>query len=399
MKRHSKKRFFAAAGFSVPALLIAVVLVISALSMSVFRVVSVDGEEIFAVRSRNEAETAISEAEETASRMLGEDFTFGDRLKISAKLRITGARAAHDSETLLNHVGGIAVLPTVTVRGNVAAAVRESGELEKALTILKDRYSGKDTVLCEIEDSASVAEQYVRTDLMMTAEELAALLDPAEGGKFSLSVRTIEKTTYAEEIPFISETTEDGELYENEQEIRTEGQNGSKEVTEYTVRLNGTVTSTERREEILAEPVNELIAVGTKPGRRTDSTGSYQWPAYGEITSYFGYRDYYIGSSNHKGIDIVGDYGQEIYASDGGEVICAEYVTGYGNLIQICHDNGDWTCYAHLSDYAVSVGESVYQGQVIGYMGQTGDAGAVHVHFEIRKGGEKVDPMAYLSEY
>jgi len=191
----------------------------------------------------------------------------------------------------------------------------------------------------------------------------------------------------------------DDSLYTDQSEIRVEGVNGQKQVTEYTIFLNGEESSTERgEEEILVEPVGQVTAIGTKPGKSTDSKGTYIWPARGIITSDFGYRNYYIGSSYHKGIDILGEEGQNILAADGGEVVCAEYVSGYGNFIQIQHDNGEMTCYGHLSGFAVSVGDRVYQGQLIGYMGETGSAGAVHLHFELRQDGKQVDPMPYLPE-
>ena len=84
------------------------------------------------------------------------------------------------------------------------------------------------------------------------------------------------------------------------------------------------------------------------------------------------------------------------YTRFGGEVIYAGWMNGYGNFIQIRHDDGAVTCYAHLSDLAVSVGERVWQGQVIGYMGDTGTASAIHLHFEVYVDGTRVDPLTWL---
>ena len=67
---------------------------------------------------------------------------------------------------------------------------------------------------------------------------------------------------------------------------------------------------------------------------------------------------------------------------------------GYGNCVMINHGNGYYTLYGHLSGYAVSAGEAVGQGQVIGYVGDTGWATGPHLHFEIREGSTKLDPEA-----
>ena len=128
----------------------------------------------------------------------------------------------------------------------------------------------------------------------------------------------------------------------------------------------------------------------------TVSTGFYHWPAKGTLTSDFGYRITNIGSTNHKGIDVAANSNDPVYASDGGEVIFSDRNGGYGNIIEILHDNGDVTAYAHCNSLLVSVGERVAQGQQIACMGSTGTSSGVHVHFELRIKGEPVNPELYL---
>jgi len=130
----------------------------------------------------------------------------------------------------------------------------------------------------------------------------------------------------------------------------------------------------------------------------TASTGSYIWPAYGNLTSPFGYRQATVGSSNHKGIDICANSGDPIYAADAGEVVVSEKSGAYGNVVEIKHDNGHKTLYAHCSSLLVSVGERVAQGQIIALMGRTGRATAVHLHFELIINGENVNPELYLKK-
>ncbi len=77
-------------------------------------------------------------------------------------------------------------------------------------------------------------------------------------------------------------------------------------------------------------------------------------------------------------------------------MILAAYTGGYGNYTCVDHGGGLSSCYAHQSSYAVSVGDSVAQGEVIGYSGNTGSSTGPHLHFEIRVNGAAVDPLGYL---
>ena len=86
-----------------------------------------------------------------------------------------------------------------------------------------------------------------------------------------------------------------------------------------------------------------------------------------------------------------------MWASDGGTVILASVNGGYGNCIMIDHGNGYQTLYGHLSGYAVSYGQSVSKGDVIGYVGATGVVTGPHLHFEIWSGGGRIDPEPYFS--
>jgi murein DD-endopeptidase MepM/ murein hydrolase activator NlpD len=129
----------------------------------------------------------------------------------------------------------------------------------------------------------------------------------------------------------------------------------------------------------------------------TASTGSYIWPAHGNLSSRFGRRNTSIGSTNHLGIDISGQSGDPIYAADGGEVIFSGWSRTYGNVIRVLHDNGDITLYSHCSRLLVSVGERVWQGQQIARMGRTGTASGVHLHFELIRDGVNIDPLPHLN--
>ena len=83
-------------------------------------------------------------------------------------------------------------------------------------------------------------------------------------------------------------------------------------------------------------------------------------------------------------------------ATADGVVVCSGRETGYGNIIRIDHGNGTQTCYAHLNKRKVRPGQKVRRGQVIGLVGQTGNATGPHVHYEVRIRGKPVNPRPYL---
>jgi murein DD-endopeptidase MepM/ murein hydrolase activator NlpD len=124
----------------------------------------------------------------------------------------------------------------------------------------------------------------------------------------------------------------------------------------------------------------------------TTSSGGLQWPVQGPITSPFGWR----WGRMHEGIDIGVGYGTPIHAAASGTVIYCGWEEGYGNLVVIDHGGGLATAYGHQSSIAVGCGQAVAQGQVIGYVGCTGHCTGPHLHFEVRVGGEPVDPVGYL---
>jgi len=122
------------------------------------------------------------------------------------------------------------------------------------------------------------------------------------------------------------------------------------------------------------------------------------WPVSGTVTSGFGGRNSPggIGSTDHEGLDIAVPEGTPVRAAASGTVIMASYNGGYGNYTCIDHGSGLSTCYAHQSAFAVSSGQSVDQGQVIGYSGNTGASTGPHLHFEVRINGVAQDPLGYL---
>lgn len=116
------------------------------------------------------------------------------------------------------------------------------------------------------------------------------------------------------------------------------------------------------------------------------------------ITSYVYISSGYRTSSrpSHTGVDFAAYYGTPILAWQSGTVIRASWYGSYGNCIEVKHSNGYVTRYAHCSSYNVKVGQTVSQGDVIGYVGSTGNSTGNHLHFEVMINGTFYNPMGYI---
>ena len=118
-----------------------------------------------------------------------------------------------------------------------------------------------------------------------------------------------------------------------------------------------------------------------------------------EVTSPFGVRlDPFLGRpALHTGVDLREGYGTDIRATGAGRVVLAGTAGGYGNMVEVDHGNGVATRYAHMGGIAVSEGQAVARGTVLGYVGATGRATGPHLHYEVRVDGEPVDPTRFLA--
>jgi murein DD-endopeptidase MepM/ murein hydrolase activator NlpD len=122
------------------------------------------------------------------------------------------------------------------------------------------------------------------------------------------------------------------------------------------------------------------------------SAAGFVWPVHGVLTSSFGWR----WGRMHEGIDLAVPTGTPVVAAAAGTVIVAGWFGGYGNLVVVDHGNGFSTAYGHNTSVAVGFGQSVAQGQLVAYSGNTGHSTGPHVHFEVRINGSPVDPLGYL---
>jgi murein DD-endopeptidase MepM/ murein hydrolase activator NlpD len=152
-------------------------------------------------------------------------------------------------------------------------------------------------------------------------------------------------------------------------------------------------------EELNAELQNYLAELQRKQ-QSLYIGGSMAWPldssAYYYYSSEFGWRTLWGQADYHLGLDIACAQNTKIFAANGGTVLKSEEHWSYGNYVLIDHGGGMATLYAHMTRRAVSVGDTVSIGQVIGYVGSTGNSTGNHLHFEVRKNGEVQQPRNYI---
>jgi len=122
------------------------------------------------------------------------------------------------------------------------------------------------------------------------------------------------------------------------------------------------------------------------------------WPVEGRVTGSFGERiDPFNGEGAfHSGIDISSSYGEPVRAAADGVVMFADNMAGYGRLVVLEHAHGISTRYGHLSGFAVTEGQTIRRGEIIGYVGLTGRSTGPHLHYEVRIGDTPVNPYRFL---
>lgn len=293
----------------------------------------------------------------------------------------------------------IMVAETYVAQDSIQSVEEATGEITKENVAPK-------TYTVQEGDSASLIAQ---VNNMATAE-LYSMNPGLETGEFSLqigdelnvmvpeaelSVTTIEETTYTEVIARETTYVDDPEVYIGEEVVTESGSDGEKTVAARLTKINGVLSSsTIISETVTLEPVNQVVAKGTKELPPKHATGNFVMPVSSyRFTSGFGYR----WGTLHAGVDLAASTGTKIFASDGGTVVYAGWYYGYGYLVEIDHGNGYTTRYGHCSSISVSEGQKVGQYEEIARVGNTGNSTGSHCHFEIRSNGTPLDPMDFVN--
>ncbi len=219
----------------------------------------------------------------------------------------------------------------------------------------------------------------------------------------TLPIQSVRYETKTEKLAYTTVVEESTEHPLGYQSVKVRGKNGKHKVTEEIISVNGKEQyRTVVESEVLQAPVNQVVVVGGQKYSEDavagdgKATGHFIWPLpYTKvISSPFASR----WGSFHGAIDISNGSvnGKPIIASDGGVVEIAEFHGSYGYQVVIDHGNGYKTRYAHCSKLMVEAGQKVAQGEYIANVGNTGYSLGAHLHFEIIKNGQLVDPLDYV---
>ena len=246
-------------------------------------------------------------------------------------------------------------------------------------TSFSDLLSRMEIITAIMEDNKKTVAEYTaaKEDIEQKKEELQATQDSQKDYQENLSYKVDELAASEAEQAALAESIE---AYKAESEA--EYDRISSEMQEVSSQI--------------AALSAQAAAAGGVP-----YSGTFVWPTPSCTTtsSAYGYRVHPIYGTVkfHAGEDIPASYGAEILAAASGTVTTAGWVSGYGNYTVIDHGGGTMTAYGHQSSIIVSVGQYVEQGQVIGYVGSTGNSTGPHLHFEVYQNGSTVDPKSFFS--
>ena len=209
-----------------------------------------------------------------------------------------------------------------------------------------------------------------------------------------VSQRMHEITYEVEEVDITPEPTEDDPDPEQQTEYILHLTVSSKTVDELAELYNFTQDQKDILHELLSDEMRPtlLALCGGSIGIIEDGELCWPLPGHTYISCNFGEEDAY-GNSGHRGTDIPAPEGTPILAAHGGTVIISGWNNSYGNQVLLDNGAGLSTRYAHMTAAAVSAGETVTAGQVIGYVGNTGDSTGFHLHFEVMQNGVRVNPL------
>lgn len=411
-------------------------------------VMEVNGQPVAVVSSPDEKDAIVSNIESRASDILGEQYDYDAKISLTPVYAAPSelSDTAQVEDALFEDVGALVTAYSLRVDGQELGRAATQEELYRLLDEVAQPYLTENTVSYEFVETVEVCPIEVPANTQYDVEAIRTILHQMEveqavyvvekGDTFNaiaysldmwpnelsvlnpdvivdklwvgqelviqqavpyLSVMNVTDETYEEEIPSPVEYIETADLYVGDTRVKEQGEDGVARVNAHVTYVNGVE---EDREIISSETLKEATTTyaytGTTPRPKTASTGHYIWPVRGTITSNFGRRNVSVGNRNHLGIDIAVPTGTAIKAADGGTVITAGWKGTYGKLVAIQHDNGTVTYYAHNSAINVSVGQKVYQGQIIARAGSTGRSTGSHCHFEVRVNGTSVNPRNYL---
>lgn len=282
---------------------------------------------------------------------------------------------------------------TLIINGQKIAVV-DANRLELMLAEHKNSFSveGADCTNRFVDDVKVEKGYFLLSDI----HDISVIEDAVK----SLSVETSYRAIADKSVAYKTETKKTNEKVKGYTKVTTKGVNGVTRVTEDIVLLNGAEQSrTLVSSEVISEPVNEVVLVGTAKSVASAETAiavSKLGLAFPLPSGTWKVSAYWGDGRNHKGIDLSAPKNTAIMAAAAGKVTKAGWNGDYGYCVIIDHGNGYSTLYAHANKVCVSVGQNVAQGDTIALVGTTGYSLGNHLHFEVRKGSTRINPAPFI---
>lgn len=365
----------------------------------------IDGKPVATVQNQSEAKQAIeSFAQQFVSKNVAQNMLNQTLSSDTSNQSTTASKGTYSILEVSKPAGDVSLKQTVTfekVPADSSTIIGNVNQVVQRLTkgdLVKDTYKVKSGDVLgsiasqfglKLSDLLTLNPSLKDTSVLKIGQDVVVKKPQA-----FLDLQVKKKVSHTETISFPKKIKQTDTMYKGQKKVLQQGKAGQKRVTYEETITNGSVTTKSvLGEKILSNATTEIVEQGTKV-ISSRGTGIFQWPTHGGvITSPFGPR----WGRFHKGIDIAGVSDHTIMAADNGVVVSAGWNSGgYGNRIVINHNNGFETTYNHLSQIDVHQGQVVRKGEAIGVMGETGDATGVHLHFEVYKNGQLMNPSNFV---
>ena len=292
-------------------------------------------------------------------------------------------------DAIIDNTDEIVLASRLVVNG-VSVGCADTALINEALSNRIAQFNNIEPCECQSEFCADVAveEGYF---LESEVSSISALADSIS----ALDVKTTAKVSYEQSVPYNTVTNKTEDKQVGYTQIDQKGENGIRLISSGVVYINGVKTEeTTESVEIIKEPVDEILTVGTaKPKNSSVTAGSgFRFPLPAgtwELSCPY-------GKNGHKGVDLRAPLSTSIMAAASGRVTLAGRYRDYGNCVIIDHGNGISTLYAHASRLCVNEGDYVSAGEVIALVGSTGNSTGNHLHFEVYIGSDRVNPQPYI---
>ena len=231
----------------------------------------------------------------------------------------------------------------------------------------------------------------------LNSDSDVVVINAAQKQRIQDTFWAMHNITYeVEEVDVTPEPTEDDPDPEQQTEYILHITVSSKTVDELAELYNFTQDQNDILHELLSDEMRPTLLALCGGIAVTDGALCWPLPGHTYISCHFGEMDAF-GNAGHRGTDIPAPEGTPILAAHSGTVIISGWNNSYGNQVLLDNGAGLSTRYAHMTQTAVTAGEAVTAGQVIGYVGSTGDSTGNHLHFEVMQGGVRVDPLSFVS--